>query len=76
MLQKMLGFDLFTDPFVGQGNSFHGTGGRGNKLSQMRYCLRVLSPVVSLCDETVNLDLCDQNAINQLLGKVLLCFIS
>nr|XP_056713070.1 cilia- and flagella-associated protein 69 [Euleptes europaea] len=56
------------DPFVGQGNSFHGTGGRGNKLSQMRYCLRVLSPVVSLCDEAVNLDLCDQGAINQLLG--------
>ncbi|XP_048367694.1 cilia- and flagella-associated protein 69 isoform X2 [Sphaerodactylus townsendi] len=56
------------DPFVGQGNSFHGTGGRGNKLAQMRYCLRVLSPVVSLCDETVNLDLCDQGAINQLLG--------
>ncbi|XP_014377714.2 LOW QUALITY PROTEIN: cilia- and flagella-associated protein 69 [Alligator sinensis] len=55
------------DPFFGQGNSFHGTGGRGNKLSQMRYSLRVLRPVVSLCDNAVNLDLCDQGAISQLL---------
>uniref|UniRef100_K7G727 Cilia and flagella associated protein 69 n=1 Tax=Pelodiscus sinensis TaxID=13735 RepID=K7G727_PELSI len=57
------------DPFFGQGNCFHGAGGRGNKLAQMRYSLRVLRPVVSLCDEAVNLDLCDQGAINQLLGK-------
>ncbi|XP_066484602.1 cilia- and flagella-associated protein 69 [Tiliqua scincoides] len=56
------------DPFFGQGNSFHGTGGRGNKLAQMHYSLRVLNSVVSLCDDTVNLDLCDQGAINQLLG--------
>ncbi|XP_034616290.1 cilia- and flagella-associated protein 69 isoform X2 [Trachemys scripta elegans] len=55
------------DPFFGQGNCFHGAGGRGNKLAQMRYSLRVLRPVVSLCDEAVNLDLCDQGAINQLL---------
>uniref|UniRef100_A0A8C0IUE4 Cilia and flagella associated protein 69 n=1 Tax=Chelonoidis abingdonii TaxID=106734 RepID=A0A8C0IUE4_CHEAB len=57
------------DPFFGQGNCFHGAGGRGNKFAQMRYSLRVLRPVVSLCDEAVNLDLCDQGAINQLLGK-------
>ncbi|XP_053108424.1 cilia- and flagella-associated protein 69-like isoform X2 [Hemicordylus capensis] len=56
------------DPFFGQGNSFHGTGGRGNKLAQMRYSLRVLKPVVSLGDDAVNLDLCDQGAIHQLLG--------
>ncbi|XP_053108528.1 cilia- and flagella-associated protein 69-like isoform X2 [Hemicordylus capensis] len=58
----------WSDPFFGQGNSFHGTGGRGNKLAQMRYCLRVLNPVVSLGDDAVNLDLCDQGAIHQLLG--------
>ncbi|NXK26185.1 CFA69 protein, partial [Arenaria interpres] len=54
-------------PFFGQGNSFHGTGGRGNKLAQMRYSLRVLRAVVSLYDEAVNLNLCDQGAISQLL---------
>uniref|UniRef100_A0A8D0H5C5 Cilia and flagella associated protein 69 n=1 Tax=Sphenodon punctatus TaxID=8508 RepID=A0A8D0H5C5_SPHPU len=55
------------DCFFGQGNSFHGTGGRGNKLAQMRYSLRVLRPMVSLGDDAVNLDLCDQGVINQLL---------
>ncbi|NXX73691.1 CFA69 protein, partial [Urocolius indicus] len=55
------------DSFFGQGNSFHGTGGRGNKLAQMRYSLRVLRSVVSLYDDAVNLNLCDQGAISQLL---------
>ncbi|XP_053114979.1 cilia- and flagella-associated protein 69 isoform X2 [Hemicordylus capensis] len=56
------------DPFFGQGNSFHGTGGRGNKIAQMHYSLRVLNSVVSLGDAAANLDLCDQGAINQLLS--------
>ncbi|NXV11581.1 CFA69 protein, partial [Cepphus grylle] len=55
------------DPFFGQGNSFHGRGGRGNKLAQMRHSLRVLRSVVSLYDDAVNLNLCDQGAISQLL---------
>ncbi|KAM4689184.1 cilia- and flagella-associated protein 69 [Discoglossus pictus] len=56
------------DPFSGQGNSFHGAGGRGNKQAQMRYTLRLLRSVISVGNETVNQDLCDQGAINQLLG--------
>ncbi|XP_028925884.1 cilia- and flagella-associated protein 69 isoform X1 [Ornithorhynchus anatinus] len=56
------------DPFFGQGNCFHGTGGRGNKRAQMRYSLRLLRAMVSLCDETVSQDLCDQGAIKQLIG--------
>ncbi|KAG8443208.1 hypothetical protein GDO86_011856 [Hymenochirus boettgeri] len=56
------------DSFSGQGNCFHGVGGRGNKHAQMRYSLRLLRSVVSIGDETVNQDLCDQGAINQLLG--------
>ncbi|KAE8596112.1 hypothetical protein XENTR_v10015973 [Xenopus tropicalis] len=56
------------DTYFGQGNCFHGTGGRGNKHAQMRYCLRLLRSVVSIGDETVNQDLCDQGAINQFLG--------
>lgn len=58
-----------TDAFFGQGNSFHGTSGRGNKLAQMRYSLRVLRSVVALYDDAVNHNLCDQGAISQLLGK-------
>uniref|UniRef100_A0A8C3L6F5 Cilia and flagella associated protein 69 n=1 Tax=Chrysolophus pictus TaxID=9089 RepID=A0A8C3L6F5_CHRPC len=50
---------------------FHGTGGRGSKLAQMRYSLRVLKSVVSLYDDAVNLNLCDQGAINQLLANKL-----
>ncbi|XP_025930195.1 cilia- and flagella-associated protein 69 [Apteryx rowi] len=58
---------VFLEWCIGQGNSFHGTGGRGSKLAQMRYSLRVLRSVVSLCDDAVNLNLCDQGAISQLL---------
>ncbi|XP_038598196.1 LOW QUALITY PROTEIN: cilia- and flagella-associated protein 69 [Tachyglossus aculeatus] len=56
------------DPFFGQGNCFHGTGGRGNKRAQMRYSLRLLRAMVSLGEETVSQDLCDQGAIKQLIG--------
>ncbi|NXE79572.1 CFA69 protein, partial [Cochlearius cochlearius] len=67
LLLVFLEWCIGQDPFFGQGNSFHGTGGRGNKLAQMRYSLRVLRSVVSLYDEAVNLNLCDQGAISQLL---------
>ncbi|XP_075068003.1 cilia- and flagella-associated protein 69 isoform X2 [Mixophyes fleayi] len=56
------------DGFSGQGNCFHGAGGRGNKHAQMRYSLRLLRSMVSIGDESVNQDLCDQGAISQLLG--------
>ncbi|NWV17705.1 CFA69 protein, partial [Origma solitaria] len=55
------------EPFFGQGNSFHGTGGRGNKLAQMRYSLRALRSVVSLYNDAVHTNFCDQGAISQLL---------
>ncbi|XP_072010337.1 cilia- and flagella-associated protein 69 [Engystomops pustulosus] len=58
------------DSFFGQGNCFHGTGGRGNKHAQMRYSLRLLRSVVSVGDEAVSQDLCDQGAISQLLGII------
>ncbi|XP_007938022.2 cilia- and flagella-associated protein 69 [Orycteropus afer afer] len=56
------------DPFLSQGNSFHGTGGRGNKFAQMRYSLRLLRALVYLEEETVNKDLCEKGAIQQLIG--------
>ncbi|KFP58940.1 Uncharacterized protein C7orf63, partial [Cariama cristata] len=67
LLLVFLEWCIGQDPFFGQGNSFHGTGGRGNKLAQMRYSLRVLRSVVSLYDDAVILNLCDQGAISQLL---------
>ncbi|XP_029414198.1 cilia- and flagella-associated protein 69 isoform X3 [Nannospalax galili] len=56
------------DSFFSHGNSFHGTGGRGNKFAQMRYTLRLLRAMVYLEDETVNMDLCEKGIIQQLIG--------
>ncbi|GFS17857.1 cilia- and flagella-associated protein 69-like [Elysia marginata] len=56
------------DEFCGQGNSFHGTSGRGSKKAQMRHCLRLMRSVVSTEDEFLLQDLADQGAINQLIG--------
>ncbi|KAM6339240.1 cilia- and flagella-associated protein 69 [Podargus strigoides] len=67
LLLVFLEWCIGQDHFFGQGNSFHGTGGRGNKLAQMRCSLRVLRAVVSLYDGAVNMNLCDQGAIDQLL---------
>ncbi|NWS07660.1 CFA69 protein, partial [Motacilla alba] len=67
LLLVFLEWCVSQDPFFGQGNSFHGTGGRGNKLAQMHYSLRALRSVVSLYDDAVSINLCDQGAISQLL---------
>ncbi|KAL0961948.1 hypothetical protein UPYG_G00333780 [Umbra pygmaea] len=56
------------DSFFGHGHSFHGTGGRGSKKAQMRYCLRLLRSMVSLGNQTIHQDLFDQGAVGQLLG--------
>uniref|UniRef100_A0A674CXB9 Cilia and flagella associated protein 69 n=1 Tax=Salmo trutta TaxID=8032 RepID=A0A674CXB9_SALTR len=57
------------DAYFGQGHSFHGTGGRGSKKAQMRYCVRLLRSMASLGNEAINQDLFDQGAISQLLGN-------
>ncbi|KAM4874416.1 cilia- and flagella-associated protein 69 isoform 1-T1 [Thomomys bottae] len=56
------------DLFFSHGNSFHGTGGRGNKFAQMRYTLRLLRAMVYLEDENINTDLCEKGTIQQLIG--------
>ncbi|XP_037363402.1 cilia- and flagella-associated protein 69 isoform X1 [Talpa occidentalis] len=56
------------DSFFSHGNSFHGTGGRGNKFAQMRYSLRLLRAMVYLEDDTINHDLCEKGTIQQLIG--------
>lgn len=60
---------LLLADYGGHGNSFHGSGGRGNKRSQMRYCLRLIRSMVSVGDDALNQDLVDQGGINQLVGK-------
>ncbi|NXR77080.1 CFA69 protein, partial [Pycnonotus jocosus] len=67
LLLVFLEWCIGQDPFFGRGNSFHGTGGRGNKLAQMRYSLRALRSVVALYNDAVSINLCDQGAISQLL---------
>lgn len=57
------------EDFGGHGNSFHGSGGRGNKRGQMRHCLRLLRSVVSTADESVLQDLSDQGVVNQIISK-------
>uniref|UniRef100_H2YW06 Cilia- and flagella-associated protein 69 ARM repeats domain-containing protein n=1 Tax=Ciona savignyi TaxID=51511 RepID=H2YW06_CIOSA len=63
----LLEWCLGKEPFAGHGNSFHGSGGRGNKKAQMRQCLRLLHSVVSCPNELPSRDLCDQGIMNQLL---------
>ncbi|XP_032242668.2 cilia- and flagella-associated protein 69 isoform X2 [Nematostella vectensis] len=57
--------------YGGHGNSYHGSGGRGNKRAQMRFVLRLLRSMVSVGDEGVNQDCIDQGAIHQLVGILL-----
>ncbi|NWZ92395.1 CFA69 protein, partial [Nesospiza acunhae] len=67
VLLVFLEWCISQDAFFGRGNSFHGTGGRGTKLAQMRYSLRALRSVVALYDDAVSNNLYDQGAISQLL---------
>ncbi len=55
--------------FRGQGNSFHGEGGRDNKMAQLRQSLRLLLSMSSSGDDAVLQDLHEQGAIPILLGK-------
>lgn len=71
---KIISFN-FTEDFGGHGNSYHGTGGRGNKRAQMRYCLRLIRSIVSTGQETVLQDLADQGAINQISSMELISII-
>ena len=58
--------------YEGHGNSFHGKGGRGNKVSQLRYSLRLLVSMCSTNDEAVLLDLHEQGIIPVVIGKIVI----
>lgn len=55
------------DVYSGEGNSFHGSGSRGTKKAQLRYCLRLLRAAVFTGHQQLILDLCDQGVLSQLL---------
>ena len=59
---------IYSQGFKGCGNSFHGDGGGGSKLSQLRYSLRLLMSMCSTGDELVHQDLHEQGTIPLLLG--------
>ncbi|XP_051872151.1 cilia- and flagella-associated protein 69-like [Pristis pectinata] len=66
-LLLLLDWCVSQDPYFGTSNSFHATGGHGNKKAQMRYCLKLLRSMASLGEEFINKSLSDQGAINQLI---------
>ncbi|CAF3323798.1 unnamed protein product [Rotaria socialis] len=51
------------DEYQSQGNSFFGKGGRHNKRSQLKYIFRLFRSLLSIKDERVQIDLCDQGII-------------
>lgn len=55
--------------FKGHGNSFHGEGGRGNKVAQLRQSLRLLLSMCGSGDDGVIEDLHEQGAIPMLLSQ-------
>ena len=59
----------FIAQFRGHGNSFHGEGGYGNKLAQLRYTLRLLLSMSSTKDDNILQDLNEQGIIPVLIGK-------
>jgi hypothetical protein len=60
---------IILDEYQSQGNSFFGKGGRNNKRSQLRYILRLFRSLLSIRDERVQMDLCDQGIIPSITGR-------
>ena len=57
--------------YGGYGNSFHGDGGRGTKLAQLRHSLHVLVSMVALQDSFILEELCDQGILPILTGRLI-----
>lgn len=73
MVGKMFVLVLFTlfsilDEYKSEGNSFFAKGGRNNKRAQVKHTLRLFRSLVSIKDERVYLDLCDQGIIPSFTG--------
>ncbi|KAG5449540.1 Cilia- and flagella-associated protein 69, variant 2 [Clonorchis sinensis] len=55
--------------FVGQGNSFHGSGGRHTRRAQMRYTLRLIRSLIVAKDERINKSFLDQDLVRLLVSS-------
>ena len=55
--------------FRGHGNAFHGRGGYGSRLAQLRMCVRVLLSMCRMREEMALQDFHDQGAIPLLVGE-------
>lgn len=67
---RMSDISCASGEFRGHGNSFHGHGGHGSRLAQLRMCIRVLLSMCQVRDEVTMQDLHDQGAIPLLVGKL------
>ncbi|CAH8602307.1 unnamed protein product [Schistosoma intercalatum] len=70
----LLQWCISPEPFLGQGNSFHGIGGRNSKRAQLRYSLRLIRSLVETNDERIITDFVCQGLIQFLIP--LICPIS
>ncbi|CAH8654518.1 unnamed protein product [Schistosoma rodhaini] len=70
----LLQWCISPEPFLGQGNSFHGVGGRNSKRAQLRYSLRLIRSLVETNDERIIMDFVSQGFIQFLIP--LICPIS
>ncbi|CAI2732870.1 unnamed protein product [Schistosoma spindalis] len=70
----LLQWCISPEPFLGQGNSFHGVGGRNSKRAQLRYSLRLIRSLVETNDERIIMDFVCQGLIQFLIP--LICPIS
>lgn len=54
--------------FGGHGNSVHGEGGRGNRMAQLRYVLRLILNMCTSGHDIIRQDFTDQGAISLFIG--------
>ncbi|CAH8553647.1 unnamed protein product [Schistosoma turkestanicum] len=70
----LLQWCISPEPFLGQGNSFHGVGGRNSKRAQLRYSLRLVRCLIESNDERIITEFVCQGLIQFLVP--LICPIS
>lgn len=61
-------FCVAVGDFGGHGNSFHGEGGRGNRMAQLRYVLRLILNMCTSSNDIIRQDFTDQGAISLFIG--------
>jgi len=70
--QSIICFCIVAGDFGGHGNSFHGEGGRGNRMAQLRYVLRLILNMCTSSNDIIRQDFTDQGTISLLIGTLVL----